>query len=60
LVRLNPKPLEAAQDWLAFYESFWKSNLDRLQDLLEGRTAPQPESTKPAPQRRTTKEKSHA
>jgi DNA-binding transcriptional ArsR family regulator len=35
MVRLNPKPLQAAQDWLAFYETFWRSNLDRLQDLLE-------------------------
>ncbi|MDP9052538.1 MAG: metalloregulator ArsR/SmtB family transcription factor [Acidobacteriota bacterium] len=35
LVRLNPKPLAAAHEWLAFYENFWKSNLDRLQDFLE-------------------------
>lgn len=35
LVRLNPKPLAAAHKWLAFYENFWKSNLDRLQELLE-------------------------
>jgi DNA-binding transcriptional ArsR family regulator len=35
MVRLNPKPLHAAQDWLAFYERFWKSNLDALQELLE-------------------------
>ena len=35
MVRLNPKPLHAAQNWLAFYEAFWKTNLDSLQDLLE-------------------------
>lgn len=35
LVRLNPKPLADAHEWLAFYENFWKSNLDRLQELLE-------------------------
>jgi DNA-binding transcriptional ArsR family regulator len=35
MVRLNPKPLQTAQAWLDFYESFWKSNLDRLQDHLE-------------------------
>jgi len=35
LVRLNPKPLHTAYDWLGFYEHFWKSSLDRLQDLLE-------------------------
>jgi DNA-binding transcriptional ArsR family regulator len=34
-VRLNPKPLMAAQDWLAYYEKFWTENLDRLQQLLE-------------------------
>jgi DNA-binding transcriptional ArsR family regulator len=44
LVRLNPKPLHTAHDWLAFYEHFWKSSLDRLQDLLEkeGGTSPNP------------------
>jgi len=56
MVRLNPKPLHAAQQWLNFYEQFWKTNLDRLQDLLEGRVEPQPESTRPAPHRRNTKQ----
>jgi DNA-binding transcriptional ArsR family regulator len=44
LVRLNPKPLHAAHDWLTFYEGFWKSSLDRLQDLLENEQTP---GTKP-------------
>jgi len=35
MVRLNPKPLQAAQDWIAFYQRFWETNLDRLQNLLE-------------------------
>lgn len=35
MVRLNPKPLHAAQHWLAFYENFWSVNLDRLQSQLE-------------------------
>jgi DNA-binding transcriptional ArsR family regulator len=35
MVRLNPKPLHAAQDWLTFYERFWKTNLDALQEMLE-------------------------
>jgi DNA-binding transcriptional ArsR family regulator len=35
LVRLNPKPLQAAHEWLEFYESFWKNNLDGLQEFLE-------------------------
>jgi DNA-binding transcriptional ArsR family regulator len=35
MVRLNPKPLHVAQSWLAFYEKFWSTNLDALQELLE-------------------------
>jgi DNA-binding transcriptional ArsR family regulator len=35
MVRLNPKPLAEAQDWLAFYEIFWKNQLDSLQAHLE-------------------------
>jgi DNA-binding transcriptional ArsR family regulator len=35
IVRLNPKSLRAAQDWLAFYETFWTERLDALQTHLE-------------------------
>jgi DNA-binding transcriptional ArsR family regulator len=35
MVSLNPRPLEAAQDWLAFYNQFWSDGLDRLQATLE-------------------------
>ena len=35
MVRLNPSRLRAAQDWLAFYEAFWTTSLDRLQEHLE-------------------------
>ena len=35
MVSLNPHPLEAAQDWLAFYNQFWSEGLDRLQQTLE-------------------------
>jgi DNA-binding transcriptional ArsR family regulator len=49
MVRLNPKPLRAAQDWLAFYETFWRTNLDRLQTHLE--------STQPSGQTAGKKEK---
>ncbi len=65
MVRLNPQPLQAAQDWLAFYEQFWKSNLDRLQDLLEGRPhpgaspRPVPEPTRSSTNGSTPKEKPH-
>lgn len=59
-VRLNPRPLAAAQEWLSFYEKFWTGNLDRLQELLESehRTLPQT-SPKPSPRsrhQRTAKE----
>jgi DNA-binding transcriptional ArsR family regulator len=32
--RLDPKPLGAAHDWLAFYEQFWNERLDALEALL--------------------------
>jgi DNA-binding transcriptional ArsR family regulator len=35
IVSLQPRPLEAAQDWLAFYNNFWSEGLDRLQAHLE-------------------------
>jgi DNA-binding transcriptional ArsR family regulator len=56
-VRLEPKPLMAAQDWLAFYEKFWSAGLDRLQQLLESTPAPAPSSPSRSTHRRTPKEK---
>ena len=35
IVRLKPQSLRAAQDWLAFYETFWTAQLDALQTHLE-------------------------
>lgn len=35
IVRLKPHTLQAAQDWLAFYETFWTDRLDSLQTHLE-------------------------
>jgi DNA-binding transcriptional ArsR family regulator len=31
---LNAGPLAAADEWLAFYEQFWNTRLDRLEELL--------------------------
>ncbi len=31
---LDARPLRAASDWLATYEQFWSSGLDRLEDLM--------------------------
>ena len=35
MVSLHPHPLEAAQNWLAFYNQYWSDGLDRLQAILE-------------------------
>lgn len=34
LCSLNPGPLAAADEWLAYYERFWHSRLDKLEELL--------------------------
>ena len=33
--RLNAAPLKEIQDWVSFYEGFWKERLDKLNHLLE-------------------------
>lgn len=33
--RLNAKPLQEIQDWLSYYEGFWKERMARLNLLLE-------------------------
>lgn len=33
--RLNPAPLKEIQDWVSFYESFWKDRFAKLNLLLE-------------------------
>jgi len=32
--RLDPAPLASAHEWLGFYERFWTSRLDLLEQLL--------------------------
>lgn len=34
-VRLNPKPLRTAEQWLTHYEKFWNRQLDALQQFIE-------------------------
>jgi DNA-binding transcriptional ArsR family regulator len=34
LCRLDPAPLASAHEWLGFYERFWNSRLDMLEQLL--------------------------
>ncbi|WP_432355655.1 ArsR/SmtB family transcription factor [Sporosarcina sp. A2] len=33
--RLNAEPLKEIQDWVSFYEGFWKDRLTKLNKLLE-------------------------
>lgn len=33
--RLNAKPLQEIQDWVSYYEGFWKERMARLNFLLE-------------------------
>jgi DNA-binding transcriptional ArsR family regulator len=40
--RLNAGPLSAASDWLRYYETFWASRLDRLEELLRQESASLP------------------
>ena len=56
-VRLDPKPLMAAQDWLAFYEKFWSEGFDRLQTLLESDSQPSSIPASRSNHRRMPKEK---
>lgn len=37
VVRLNAPSLRPATEWLAFYDKFWNSALDRLQTHLEAK-----------------------
>ncbi len=33
----NPKPLEAVQRWVQFYDKFWDDSLDRLGNYLDAK-----------------------
>ena len=35
MIRLNPKNLKTANQWLRFYEHFWSVRMDALKSLLE-------------------------
>jgi DNA-binding transcriptional ArsR family regulator len=35
IVKLKPSSLRPAEQWLAYYEKFWSTQLDRLQAQLE-------------------------
>ncbi|MGE0750086.1 MAG: ArsR/SmtB family transcription factor [Variibacter sp.] len=42
LCRLEPGPLANAHEWLSFYEKFWTSRLDILEQLLRAEDAGEP------------------
>ena len=34
LLKLNPRPLKEASEWIAYYEQFWSESFDRLENYL--------------------------
>lgn len=44
MVSLQPRPLEAAQDWLGFYSQFWEDKLDRLEAHFAAQSPGEPET----------------
>jgi DNA-binding transcriptional ArsR family regulator len=59
LCRLDPGPLASAHEWLSFYERFWTSRLDVLEQLLraedEASKSKKPKSGKTAPKSKSKK-----
>ena len=59
LCRLDPGPLASAHEWLSFYERFWTSRLDALEQLLraedEASKSKKPKSGKTAPKSKSKK-----
>ena len=39
IVRLRPAALKPAEDWLAYYEKFWNTQLDALERHFQGEKA---------------------
>ena len=63
LCRLDPRPLASAHEWLSFYERFWSSRLDVLEQLLRDEDASKskkPESKKPESKKPASKSRSRS
>ena len=61
LCRLDPGPLASAYEWLSFYERFWSSRLDLLEELLRDEDASKsakPKSTKSESRKPASKSRS--
>lgn len=52
---LEPAPLKQAADWIAFYQRFWETRLEALDQLLTGTPTPSPRSTRERIKRRRTR-----
>jgi DNA-binding transcriptional ArsR family regulator len=61
LCRLDPGPLASAHEWLSFYERFWTSRLDMLEQLLraedDASKSKKPRSGKTAPKSKSKSRK---
>ena len=34
-LKLNPKAMKTAEEWMEYYRQFWEASLDRLEDYLK-------------------------
>jgi len=46
ICRIEAKPLAAADEWLCFYEKFWRTQLEALDAVLEAEDRPAARSRK--------------
>lgn len=53
--RLEPGPLASAHEWLGFYERFWNSRLDLLEQLLRDEAVTKSKTRKAKPKKGATK-----
>ncbi len=44
-LQLNPEPIKAVENWIAFYRAFWEGSLDNLAKYLEEEVASSNSST---------------
>jgi DNA-binding transcriptional ArsR family regulator len=48
---LDPGPLASAHEWLRYYENFWNTRLDVLEELLRAQTPPPPSPSPRSPRK---------
>jgi DNA-binding transcriptional ArsR family regulator len=57
LYRLNPKPLQEIDTWLAQFRRFWSAHVDALERYLDRMEEPQPAQPKRKPGTKSTRPK---